>query len=182
MNLGSRLKVTAGIRFDLPTYPEPLASHPIIDTLHFGENVYSTSTLPKERIMVSPRIGFNYALNDQRTLIVRGGTGIFTGRGPFVWIVSQAGDAGMLQTTQTFTGITNTPGPFNQSVSAYIPATQPAAGTIVPGTFTIISNDFKMPQTWKSSFAFDAKLPWGLKGQHRNRAMPSLHTLIRTNT
>ena len=54
MNLGSRLKVTAGIRFDLPTYPEPLASHTIIDTLHFGENVYSTSTLPKERIMVSP--------------------------------------------------------------------------------------------------------------------------------
>jgi hypothetical protein len=162
--LNSRLKVTAGIRFDLPTYPTPLANHPIIDTLKFGANTYHTSTLPKSRIMLSPRIGFNYALNEEHTMIVRGGTGIFTGRVPFVWIVGQAGDAGMLQTTQTFVGTANTPGVFNPDISAYYPAVQPAAGTIVPGTFTMISDNFKMPQTWKSSLAFDAKLPWGIKG------------------
>ena len=27
----------------------------------------------------------------------------------------------------------------------------------------MISEDFRMPQTWKSSLAFDAQLPWGLK-------------------
>ncbi len=162
--LSSKLKITGGLRLDLPTYPEPLANHPIIDTLNFGGTYYHTSTLPKSRVMFSPRIGFNYALNDERTIIVRGGTGVFTGRIPFVWIVGQAGDAGMLQTTQTFVGAANTPGVFDPSISKYYPAIQPAAGTIVPSTFTMIDPTFKMPQTWKSSLAVDVKLPWGMKG------------------
>lgn len=164
LNLGPRLKVMAGLRVDLPTYPEPLALHPIIDTLVFGGKSYHTNTLPKSRLMLSPRIGFNYALNDEHTIILRGGTGIFTGRVPFVWIVGQAGDAGMLQTTQTFVGVANTPGPFDPDPKKYYPAVQPAAGTIVPSTFTMISPNFKMPQTWKSSIAVDVKLPWGFKG------------------
>jgi len=166
INVNSHLKVVAGLRLDLPTYPEPLAEHPIIAGLTLGENTYSTSTLPKTRLMVSPRIGFNYDFTEDRALVLRGGTGIFTGRVPFVWIVSQAGDAGMLQTTQTYSaGVgTGVPGPFSKEINAWYPPTQPAAGTIVPGTFTIISDNFKMPQSWKSSLAFDAKLPWGLKG------------------
>jgi len=166
INVNSRLKVVGGIRFDLPTYPDPLPEHPIISGLAFGDNSYSTATLPKTKIMFSPRVGFNFDLKGDRKYVLRGGTGIFTGRVPFVWIVSQAGDAGMLQTTQTYSaGVgTGVPGPFNPEVSAYYPGEQPAAGTIVPGTFTIISKNFKMPQSWKSSMAFDAKLPWGIKG------------------
>jgi len=166
VNLNANIKVVAGIRLDLPTYPDPLPEHPIIADLTFGNNTYSTSTLPKTRAMMSPRIGFNYDINGDRKYVLRGGTGIFTGRVPFVWIVSQVGDAGMLQTTQTYSaGVgTGVPGPFNPAINAYYPATQPAAGTIVPGTFTIIDKNFKMPQSWKSSMAFDAKLPWGLKG------------------
>ena len=163
ININSKLKVVAGLRLDLPTYPEPLAEHPIIASLTFGQNQYSTSTLPQTKLMLSPRIGFNYDINGDRKYVVRGGSGIFTGRIPFVWIVSQAGDAGMVQTTQTYAG-NQVPGPFNPSPSAYYPADQPAAGTIIPGTFTIISKNFKMPQTWKSSLALDAKLPWGIKG------------------
>lgn len=160
--VSSRFRFVAGLRLDRPTYPDALAVHPIIEDLTFGDRKFSTSTLPKQRIMWSPRLGFNYDFMGDRSLIMRGGTGIFTGRVPFVWIVAQAGDAGMLQTTQTFTGA-NVPGPFNPDIRAYYPATQPAVGTIIPGTFTIIDNDFKMPQSWKSSLAFDANLPWGLK-------------------
>lgn len=162
--VNSRLKIVAGLRADLPTYSQPAAAHPIIEGLTFGSNQFSTATLPKSRILLSPRLGFNYNLKEDRSLVLRGGTGIFTGRVPFVWIVSQVGDAGMVQTTMTYSGTANTPGPFKPEMNAYYPATQPTAGTIVPGTFTIISDDFKMPQTWKSSLALDAKLPWGMKG------------------
>lgn len=161
--ISTKLKIVAGFRVDKPTYPDPMAEHPIIAGLTFGNNKYSTSTLPKSRLMLSPRIGFNYNIKEDRSMVLRGGTGIFTGRVPFVWIVGQAGDAGMVQTTMTYSG-TSVPGPFKPAVNAYYPATQPAIGTVVPGTFTIISNNFKMPQTWKTSLAFDAKLPWGLKG------------------
>ena len=164
ISVNAKLKIVAGFRADLPTYSQPAAEHPIVAGLSFGSNKYSTSTLPKSRILLSPRFGFNYNFNEDRSLVLRGGTGIFTGRVPFVWIVGQVGDAGMVQTTMTYAGAANTPGPFKPEVSAYYPTTQPAAGTIVPSTFTIISNDFKMPQTWKSSLALDAKLPWGLKG------------------
>jgi len=163
MAVNSKLKITAGFRVDLPTYPDPMAEHPIIAGLTFGDNRFSTSTLPKSRLMLSPRIGFNYNIKDDRSLVLRGGTGIFTGRVPFVWIVGQATDAGMIQTTQALTG-TSVPGPFKPEINAYYPSSQPPIGTVVPGTFTIISDNFKMPQTWKSSLAFDAKLPWGLKG------------------
>ncbi len=162
--VNSKLKVVAGLRADLPTYSQPAAEHPVVANLTFGSNKYSTATLPKSKILLSPRVGFNYNIKEDRSLVLRGGTGIFTGRVPFVWIVGQVGDAGMVQTTMTYSGVANVPGPFKPEQNAYYPTTQPAVGTITPGTFTIISNDFKMPQTWKSSLAIDAKLPFGLKG------------------
>lgn len=164
--VNSHLRVTGGIRIDLPSYPEPLPEHPIISGLDFGGNIYNSSALPQTKVMVSPRFGFNYDFSNDRSLVLRGGTGIFTGRIPFVWIVSQAGDAGMLQTTQNYSGaavpayVTG----FNPDLTAYYPDPQPAAGTRIPGTFTILSEDFKMPQTWKTSLALDSKLPWGLRG------------------
>jgi hypothetical protein len=163
IKFSSKLKVTAGVRADLPQYSQPAAAHPIIETLSFGGKKYSTSSLPLSKVLISPRVGFNYDINGDRSLVLRGGTGIFTGRIPFVWIVGQVGDAGMIQTTENYTGAA-VPGVFNPSPSAYYPATQPAAGTIVPSSFTIIDNNFKMPQSWKSSLAIDAQLPWGLKG------------------
>lgn len=163
INVNSKLKITAGFRVDRPTYPDQATAHPIIAGLTFGDNKFNTATLPKSRLMLSPRIGFNYDINGDHSLVLRGGSGVFTGRIPFVWIVSQIGDAGMLQTTQTFTG-TAVPGPFNPDINKYYPETQPAVGTLVPSSFTIISDNFKMPQTWKSSIAIDAKLPFGLKG------------------
>ncbi|MCK9638957.1 MAG: carboxypeptidase regulatory-like domain-containing protein [Prolixibacteraceae bacterium] len=164
ITVNSKLKVVAGLRADLPTFSQPAAAHPMIENLTFGDNKYSTATLPQSKVMLSPRIGFNYNIKEDRSLVLRGGTGIFTGRVPFVWVVSQVGDAGMVQTTMTYVGQANVPGPFKPEMNAYYPTTQPAVGKIAPSTFTIISKDFKMPQSWKSSLAMDAKLPFGLKG------------------
>jgi hypothetical protein len=164
INVNEKLKVTVGLRGDIPTYSQPADKHPIIAELNFGDNQYNTATLPKSKLLLSPRVGFNYDLKGDRSMVLRGGTGIFTGRVPFVWIVGQVGDAGMLQTTRYYTGTNNVPGPFNPDPTAYYPATQPAAGTFVPATFTVIDKDFKMPQSWKSSLAFDAKLPWEIIG------------------
>jgi outer membrane receptor for ferrienterochelin and colicin len=160
IRFNNRFNLTGGIRFDLPTYPDSPQKHPIIEEMSFEGRKYSTGTLPKSRVMVSPRIGFNYDILGDRSIVARGGTGIFTGRIPFVWIVSQIGDAGMLQTTMRYSG-TDVPGPFNPDTKAYLPEIQPEAGTIVPTSgFTIMDPDFKMPSTWKTSLAFDFKLPF----------------------
>jgi hypothetical protein len=160
-------RLTLGLRLDLPTYPgvDQIVTHPLVLAMNFanGEKV-NTGVLPDRKFMWSPRMGFNWDVYGDRRLQIRGGTGIFTGRIPFVWIVSQSGDNGMIQITQAFNGQANTPGPFNPDPAAYRPGSVPMAGTIVPASVTALDPDFVNPQAWKSSIALDTRLPWNMIG------------------
>lgn len=162
--VSDRLRVTAGLRVDLTHYANTLRSFQKVADLTFagGEKI-DVAALPGNQVLYSPRLGFNLDVLGDRTLQLRGGSGIFTGRVPYVWIVSQAGDAGTLQVTQQFSG-SNVPGPFNPDPTAYRPATAPQPGTVVPSTTSSLAQDFRFPQTWKSSLAVDAKLPFGVVG------------------
>ncbi|HYC85582.1 MAG TPA: TonB-dependent receptor, partial [Chryseosolibacter sp.] len=167
IQVNSRLRVTGGLRVDLPSYLDvkEIRTHPLVAGLAFeGGETIDTGVLPDTKVLFSPRAGFNWDVQGDRSLQVRGGSGIFTGRVPTVWIVSQSGDAGLLQFTQTFAGQANTPGPFNPDPTAYRPAAPPEAGTAIPSTISAIDQDFKFPQTWKTSLAVDKKLPWGVVG------------------
>lgn len=42
--------------------------------------------------LLSPRLGFNWDVRGDRTLQIRGGSGLFTGRFPFVWIGNHIGN------------------------------------------------------------------------------------------
>ncbi|MEQ1677758.1 MAG: carboxypeptidase regulatory-like domain-containing protein [Chitinophagaceae bacterium] len=165
VTLSKKFKLTWGLRADQARYPgvEEVKENPLVSGLTFANGIkVNTGKLPAQKILVSPRIGFNWDLYGDRSLQIRGGTGIFTGRVPYVWIVGQAGNSGMLQITQSFNGTANTPGPFNPNVGFYRPATPPAGGTTMPSTVTAFAEDFKMPQTWKTSLAVDIKLPLGI--------------------
>ncbi|CAC9974495.1 TonB-dependent receptor [Flavobacterium panici] len=59
-----------------------------------GQAVKLISTdLPSDRILWSPRIGFNWDVKGNATSQLRGGSGIFTGRIPFVWLGNQVSGA-----------------------------------------------------------------------------------------
>ncbi len=165
ISVNKKFKLTLGLRLDLPTYPDvsEVKTHPLVAGLTFANGLkLNTGNLPKKELQWSPRVGFNYDVYGNRSLQLRGGTGIFTGKVPFVWIVSQVGDAGMLQVTQSWNGTANTPGPFSPNPAAYRPSTVPVPGSVIPSAITVFDEAFEFPQTWKSSLAMDTKLPWNM--------------------
>lgn len=167
ISLTDRLKITAGLRAERNMYLEvdEIQTHPLVADLTFTQGrKIDTGVLPDNKILYSPRVGFNWDVKGDRSLQVRGGTGIFSGRVPTVWIVAQSGDAGLLQVTQTWTA-PNLPFanmPFNPDPNAYRPTTQPTPGSVIPSAISATDPNFKNPQAWKSTLAVDTKLPGGI--------------------
>ena len=48
--------------------------------------------MPSSSWLISPRVGFNYDVNGDSTMQLRGGSGLFSGRIPFVWLGNQIGN------------------------------------------------------------------------------------------
>ncbi len=171
-SFSDRFKVLGGIRIDLPNYPALNTYNTQVAGITFEDfkgsgGKYSTDVLPKSQVMWSPRVGFNWDILGDRKYVLRGGTGIFTGRIPFVWIVAQAGDAGVLQRTYTaVSGGTATIPTFvanRLDMLSQIYPNGPTSGNAANITsVTMMDRDLKMPQTWKTSLALDAKLPWNV--------------------
>lgn len=105
-NVTDNLKVTAGLRFDKPLFFDSakkaqevidrsccyIPSIPYTDPSN-GETVFFDSTkMPDSDVIISPRVGFNWDITGDKTNQLRGGTGIFTGRFPFVWLGNQIGN------------------------------------------------------------------------------------------
>jgi len=159
------IKVTGGIRFDVPSFANTGFDNPVADTLTFRDEKgnpvkYNSGKLPNANILWSPRVGVNWDVFGDRTTQVRGGTGIFTAPPAFVWISNQIGNTGML--TGLIDVKNTTSYPFNPNPDAY----KPAANGAVPTSFELAETDpnFKFPQTWRSNIAVDQSLPFGLIG------------------
>jgi hypothetical protein len=164
--VAGNVKVVAGVRADVATFGNTGIPNPEADAMTFRDETgaavhYGSATLPKATPLWSPRVGFNWDVREDRTTQVRGGTGIFTGKPPFVWISNQIGNTGV----QTgFEDLRNTTArPFNPDPDKYKPANvtgSPAAAYNLAFT----DENFKFPQNWRSNIAVDQRLPWGIVG------------------
>ena len=108
-NLNEKFKLTYGVRFDKPLYFDTASKiQNYIDTANGASrdnsvDYYNPNTdeivnldstvLPNNDWLISPRVGFNYDVKGDDTFQLRGGTGLFTGRLPFVWIGNQVSGA-----------------------------------------------------------------------------------------
>ena len=110
-NLNDDFKLSLGLRADKPLYFNTAdliqkymdvnaASGAVRDeTIDYydpatGQPVKLISTdLPSDKILWSPRLGFNWNIEGDNVSQLRGGTGIFTGRIPFVWLGNQVSGA-----------------------------------------------------------------------------------------
>ena len=102
-------KFAIGLRIDQPLYfntekyieekiNEAGDGYIMEDLTWYDENgksiKYSAKNLPSQDILWSPRFSFNWDVSKDKSAIIRGGTGIFTGRLPFVWIGNHVANVG----------------------------------------------------------------------------------------
>ena len=169
MNISNNFKLTAGIRFELPFYPNIDGNENKAFTEMYKEyGGYKTSDMPTATLNVSPRVGFNWDVMGDRSVVLRGGSGIYTGRLPFVWLVSVAGNSNCLQAQYNSTYGDELPSGFHTNISDILTdiyGGEFKAGDLsAPSSATVLDKDLKMPTTWKTSLAADFDLPFGIKG------------------
>jgi len=165
------LKLTLGVRFDVPKFSDTGYANPLADALSFrdesGQSVqYDTAKLPEPKFLWSPRAGFNWDVHSNRSTQVRGGTGIFTGPPPFVWISNQIGNTGVLTGFEEIRDTAQTPltnRPFHPDPNRYKP-TNVTGAPASSYELAITDPDFKFPQTWRTNIAVDHRLPWNIIG------------------
>ena len=159
-----RLRLTFGLRVDVPQFGQTARENPQVPTLTFrdenGSAVrYRTGKLPDARPLWSPRFGVNWDVRGDRSTQVRGGTGVFTGSPPFVWVSNQIGNNGILTGSVL---VDNTRArPFNPDPRAYAPATvsgAPAASYAL----ALTEPSYRFPQLWRTNLAVDQRLPLGV--------------------
>ncbi|MDX1546363.1 MAG: TonB-dependent receptor, partial [Rhodothermales bacterium] len=152
--------LTIGLRVDVPIYFTDPVANPFSTGLTLLDEddqpvTIDQADLPGASPLWSPRIGFNWNATGDRTTQVRGGTGIFTGRVPFVWVGNVISNPG------------NNPNLFPNIPLEQVPDDHETSDdSILQTSFDLnaMPDDFKFPQVWTTNLAVDQQLPWGLLG------------------
>ena len=179
-NVNDCLKLTGGIRFDNIAFDNgDIMTNNAIKDLDFGGRHIDTGLWPKANIQISPRVGFVWDVLGDKSLKVRGGTGLFAGRLPLVFFTNMPTNSGMIQqnpynavTTYNSDGTVKSSNPTLDKFKGGL-VTDPnqirdllgAPATITPEQGTVaktiggVDRNFKMPQVWKTSVAVDYQVP-----------------------
>jgi len=189
-NATDRFKLTYGLRldglffnngdlmtnkaiYDLSYYPK---------AKNYQETHIDTGKWPSSKVTVSPRVGFTWDVLGNKSLKVRGGTGLFSGRLPLVFFTNMPTNGGLVQyqaqinaanakkmgfSMDEFAGGLVTDANGKATIAAllnklqtlgYPTTVSPEDGT-VPSTISAVDPKFKMPQVWKTSLAIDYSFP-----------------------
>lgn len=182
-NVSERFKLSYGLRIDGLFFNnnDLMTNNAILSIDYAGRNI-DTGKWPSTSIVFSPRVGFVWDASGDKSLKVRGGTGLFSGNLPLVFFTNMPTNGGMVQyqaqinaanaakkgfTMDEFAGGLVTDANGNATIAAlhdkltelgYPTTISPEDGT-VPSAIAGVSSDFKMPQVWKTSLAVDYAFP-----------------------
>ena len=187
-SVNDNFKLTYGVRFDGLFFnnSDLMTNNAILALDYFDKdgNVrhIDTGRWPSAHVTISPRVGYVWDVLGDKSLKVRGGTGLFSGRLPLVFFTNMPSNGGMVQyqaqinasnakkmgfSMADFGGglVTDENGKatiaalYDKLISLGYPSTiKPEDGT-VPSAVNGVDPKFKMPQVWKTSLAVDYAFP-----------------------
>ena len=149
-NLTSKINISVGVRLETGIFPDQTNLSPdVIKTPEFSH--YSSKI--KSNVVLSPRFGFNWQLDNNKKLQLRGGSGVFSGRVPFAWFAYN-----YLYNGQQFGNVDIRPTTVIQQTLDVASLT---SATSVKREINLIDPNFKLPRVWRSNLALDMQLPKG---------------------
>ncbi len=167
-----KLKLSPGIRFDVASTDSPtLSAKTAATTIDINAGTTYTAGTPLNQVnnklfgqvLVSPRLGFNYDVNGDKSFVIRGGTGVFTGRIPFAWLgyafYNDGVGFGAFDINNRAALTTNKGDVLKDGAKNYALNNGQANQTQVD----VMANNFKMPQVWRSSLGVDYTTKNGYK-------------------
>ena len=178
-SVSNKLKLSYGLRIDGLFFNnnDLITNNAILALDYSGRNI-DTGKWPAANIIIQPRVGFVWDALGDKSLKVRGGTGLFSGNLPLVFFTNMPTNGGMVQyqaqinaseaTKKGFSmnefagglvkdanGKPTISALYDKLVSLGYPSTiSPEDGT-VPSAIAAVDPNFKMPQVWKTSLAVD---------------------------
>lgn len=182
-SISEKFKLSYGLRIDGLFFnnADLMTNQAIYDIDYSGRRI-DTGKWPSASVIFSPRVGFVWDALGDKSLKVRGGTGLFSGNLPLVFFTNMPTNGGMVQyqaqinaaeaerkgfSMDEFAGglVTDANGKatiaalYNKLTSLGYPTTiSPEDGT-VPSAIAAVDQNFKMPQVWKTSLALDYAFP-----------------------
>ena len=116
-NVTDKFKLTYGLRIDGLFFnnSDLMTNAAILDLDYDGRHI-DTGKWPSNSITFSPRVGFTYDVFGDKSLKIRGGSGLFSGRLPLVFFTNMPTNGGLVQyqaqlnaKTKVWDGKTNAP-------------------------------------------------------------------------
>ena len=189
-NVSDNFKLTYGTRLDGLFFDNSdlITNNAILDLKYYPkaygykETHIDTGKWPTSKLTISPRVGFTWDVFGNRSLKVRGGTGLFSGRLPLVFFTNMPTNGGLVQyqaqinkknaeangfSMDEFAGGLVTDANGHATVDALreklnqlgYPTTVSSKDGSIPSAVNGVDPKFKMPQVWKTSLAFDYNFP-----------------------
>ena len=156
------LTVTYGLRADMPLLLNKPTKNPTYNETDIAiANKAYVGTIPSAKVLLSPRIGFRWFMDEDRTMLLRGGAGLFTGRVPFVWLSNAYNNTGMESKSITVNSPSKdfpiTTNPYKDIVETGIAAASGGA------TINTLDKKFKYPQVFRANLGYEYMFAKGWK-------------------
>lgn len=145
--VNDKLTVSGGLRLDGQFLLDKLPlSNLVRETPEFSQYTNQIKTAPH----INPRLGFEYYHGKNNRYKFSGGSGLFTGRLPYLWFAY----AEYISGTEYFNIDTR---PSN--TQTLVNDVSSLAGNTPIAEINLIDRNFELPRDWKTNLSLDVKLP-----------------------
>ncbi len=175
--LRKNLNLSLGVRIDIPLYlTAQTTPTQFVNSSGLNQNLSSVGFYNGETVdlgewpiaepSISPRFGINWDVFNNKSWVLRGGSGLFSGSVPMIWLASQPFSSGYVQNPltvitdeATLEGMTFSLDYLNRGQGI----TTEQKGVLGTNSSVVkISDNIKTPQVWRTTVGTDIKLPWDL--------------------